>query len=107
MGTVYDEFTDVAKTLTASVSDVKAAQHEKRRRTVSEEVRDFYERLPYPPPLQSLDEHRALYSVPERRRAMFHRIWPSERPRGHQEILVAGCGTSQAARYALREEINI
>jgi len=24
----------------------------------------------------------------------------SEQPRGNQEILVAGCGTSQAARYA-------
>jgi SAM-dependent methyltransferase len=66
-------------------------------------VHDFYERLPYPPPLESLDEHRALYSDPLRRRALFHRIWPSERPGGHQEILVAGCGTSQAARYALRE----
>jgi SAM-dependent methyltransferase len=104
MGTVFDEITDVAKTLTASVTGVNAAaQHEKPGTAVAEEVRAFYERLPYPPPLQSLDEHRALYSVPERRRAMFHRIWPNERPDGHQEILVAGCGTSQAARYALRE----
>ena len=104
MGTVFDEFTDVAKTLTASGTGVNAAaQHEKPATAVAEEVRAFYERLPYPPPLQSLDEHRALYSVPERRRAMFHRIWPSERPDGHQEILIAGCGTSQAARYALRE----
>jgi SAM-dependent methyltransferase len=69
----------------------------------SDLVHDFYERLPYPAPLESLDEHRALYSDPLRRRALFHRIWPSERPGGHQEILVAGCGTSQAARYALRE----
>src|SRR5208337_5157833 len=29
--------------------------------------------------------------------------WPAERSGRHQEILVAGCGTSQAARYALRE----
>jgi SAM-dependent methyltransferase len=69
----------------------------------SDEVRDFYERLPYPAPLESLDAHRALYSDPARRRALFHRIWPAERPSRHQEILVAGCGTSQAARYALRE----
>jgi SAM-dependent methyltransferase len=68
-----------------------------------EEVRAFYERLPYPPPLTSLDGHRALYRDPERRRALFHRIWPTERPGEHQEILIAGCGTSQAARYALRE----
>jgi SAM-dependent methyltransferase len=80
-----------------------AAPHEEPGTAGVEEVRQFYERLPYPPPLTSLDEHRELYSDPDRRRALFHRIWPSERPGGHQEILVAGCGTSQAARYALRE----
>jgi len=67
------------------------------------EVRDFYERMPYPPPLTSLDEHRELYRNPERRRALFHLVWPTEQPRAGQEILVAGCGTSQAAKYALRE----
>ena len=51
----------------------------------------------------SLDEHRDLYKNPDRRRAMFHLIWPAERPREDQEILIAGCGTSQAASYALRE----
>ena len=30
-------------------------------------------------------------------------MWPAREPRGNLEILVAGCGTSQAARYALRE----
>ena len=69
----------------------------------SEEVRDFYERMPYPAPLTSLDEHRDLYKNPDRRRAEFHLIWPAKQPRADQEILVAGCGTSQAARYALRE----
>jgi SAM-dependent methyltransferase len=59
--------------------------------------------MPYPAPLASLDEHRALYANPDRRRALFHRMWPAGRPGDHQEILVAGCGTSQAARYALRE----
>ena len=69
----------------------------------SEAVRDFYERLPYPAPLTNLDKHRDLYKNPDRRRALFHLIWPAERQRGNQEILVAGCGTSQAARYALRD----
>src|SRR5215471_12035909 len=67
------------------------------------ELRDFYERMPYPEPLTSLDEHRELYRIPERRRALFHLISPTGRPRESQEILIAGCGTSQAARYALRE----
>ena len=69
----------------------------------SEQVRDFYERMPYPAPLTSLDEHRDLYKNRNRRRAEFHLIWPTKEPRGDQEILIAGCGTSQAARYALRE----
>ena len=59
--------------------------------------------MPYPAPLTSLDEHRDLYKNPDRRRAQFHLMWPTEPLRGNQEILVAGCGTSQAARYALRE----
>jgi SAM-dependent methyltransferase len=66
-------------------------------------LRDFYERMPYPAPLTSLDEHRELYRNPERRRALFHLLFPTELPRAGLEILVAGCGTSQAARYALRE----
>jgi SAM-dependent methyltransferase len=68
----------------------------------SEEVRDFYERMPYPAPLTNLDDHRDLYRNQDRRRA-FHLMWPARQPRANQEILVAGCGTSQAARYALRE----
>ncbi len=70
---------------------------------LAEQVRSFYERMPYPAPLTSLDEHRDLYTNPDRRRAHYHLMWPTEPLRGDQEILVAGCGTSQAARYALRE----
>jgi SAM-dependent methyltransferase len=69
----------------------------------SEEVRDFYERMPYPAPLTSLDAHRDLYKNRDRRRAEFHLMCPAREPRENQEILIAGCGTSQAARYALRE----
>ena len=63
----------------------------------SEEVRDFYERMPYPAPLTNLDEHRNLYKNQDRRRAEFHLMWPAKQPRANQEILIAGCGTSQAA----------
>src|ERR1700731_92104 len=69
----------------------------------SDEVRDFYERMPYPAPLTDLDEHCKLYKNQDRRRAEFHLMWPAAQPRANQEILVAGCGTSQAARYPLRE----
>ena len=30
-------------------------------------------------------------------------MWPAKEPTGNRDILIAGCGTSQAARYALRE----
>ena len=68
----------------------------------SPEVRDFYERMPYPPPLTDLESDRKAYANPERRRAEFHLLWPAERFREDLQILVAGCGTSQAARYAIR-----
>ena len=67
------------------------------------EVRAFYERHPYPPPLKSLDEHRKLYRNPDRSRALSFLLWPMEKPRTKREILVSGCGTSQAAAYAMRE----
>ena len=67
------------------------------------EVKDFYEKMPYPPPLTTLEEHRELYKNPVRRATQFHLFWPTEPLRENLEILVAGCGTSQAARYALRE----
>ena len=74
------------------------------RRMVSDaEVKDFYEKMPYPPPLTTLEEHRELYKNPVRRATQFHLLWPAEPLRENLEILVAGCGTSQAARYALRE----
>ena len=66
-------------------------------------VRDFYESHPYPAPLRDLDRHRELYWNPDRRRALSLLLWPTEKPRANREILVAGCGTSQAATYALRE----
>jgi SAM-dependent methyltransferase len=71
--------------------------------SANDQVRDFYERVPYPPPVANLDTQRDLYRNPVHRRARFHRMWPTERPRSNQKILIAGCGTSQAARHALRE----
>ena len=69
----------------------------------SERVREFYETHPYPAPLRDLDRHRELYRNPDRRRAWSLLLWPAEQPRADREILVAGCGTSQAAIHALRE----
>ncbi len=72
------------------------------QRHVAEEVRDFYERYPYPRPVESLDQYQQRWADGARRRADFHLFWPSRSYREDFSILVAGCGTSQAARHALR-----
>jgi SAM-dependent methyltransferase len=69
---------------------------------VADEVRVFYERHPYPPPVDSLDRYRQRWDDRQRRRADSHLFWPDEPYREDRSVLVAGCGTSQAAKYALR-----
>ena len=69
---------------------------------VAEKVRAFYERHPYPPPVDSLESYRLLWHDRQRRRADFHLAWPARSYREDQSILIAGCGTSQAAKHALR-----
>jgi 2-polyprenyl-3-methyl-5-hydroxy-6-metoxy-1,4-benzoquinol methylase len=69
----------------------------------ADEVRAFYESHPYPAPLTDLDRHREIYRNPDRRRALSLLLWPTEQPRANRKILVAGCGSSQAAIHALRE----
>jgi SAM-dependent methyltransferase len=68
---------------------------------VAQEVSDFYERHPYPPPVDDLDRYRIDWDD-RRRRAEAYLFWPDEPYRGDRSILVAGCGTCQAAKYALR-----
>ncbi|MGA6988189.1 MAG: class I SAM-dependent methyltransferase [Terriglobales bacterium] len=69
---------------------------------VAEEVRHFYDRYPYPPPVDSLEKYRGLWENRQRRLADYHLFWPSRAYREDQSILIAGCGTSQAAKHALR-----
>jgi SAM-dependent methyltransferase len=69
---------------------------------VSERVRSFYERYPYPPPVESLDPYRRQWKDPERRRADYHLSWAGLPYREDFSILIAGCGTSQAAKHAMR-----
>jgi SAM-dependent methyltransferase len=64
-------------------------------------VGDFYEGHPYPPPLDDLDAYRSRWDD-ARRRADSHLFWPAERYRDDRSVLVAGCGTTQAAHYAVR-----
>lgn len=66
------------------------------------QVRDFYDRYPYPRPVDSLDNYRRLWQERPRRRADYHLSWPAKPYREDRSILIAGCGTSQAAKHALR-----
>jgi len=68
----------------------------------SEGVRDFYEQYPYPRPIDSLEKYRLRWQDPQRRRADYHLFWPAAPYREDRSILIAGCGTSQAAKHALR-----
>ncbi|MGA9261584.1 MAG: class I SAM-dependent methyltransferase [Desulfobacterales bacterium] len=70
---------------------------------VREAVRAFYDRHPYPPPAGDLAGYRRRWRDEARRRADFHLHWPGKAYRTDLQVLVAGCGTSQAAKHALRQ----
>ncbi len=66
-------------------------------------VRDFYDKYPYPRPIDNLDQYRRRWHDPQRRRADYRLFWPTRSYRDDYTILIAGCGTSQAAKHALRQ----
>jgi SAM-dependent methyltransferase len=64
-------------------------------------ISEFYTRHPYPPPVHNLDRARDEWRDPDRHRAEFHLLWPQKPYHADLKILVGGCGTWQAAKYAL------
>ena len=90
----------MGRSRSSSADDVSAGDVVQRH--VADEVRDFYDRYPYPRPVESLDHYQKLWTDRSRNRADFHLFWPSRSYREDFSILVAGCGTSQAAKHALR-----
>jgi SAM-dependent methyltransferase len=68
---------------------------------IARQVSAFYECHPYPPPVDDLEAYRQAWDD-KRRRADSHLFWPAEPTRDDRSILVAGCGTTQAAHYAVR-----
>lgn len=81
------------------------SQREEHVSTVPEvaaDVRDFYEHYPYPRPIDSLEKYRRLWQDQQKRRADYHLFWPARPFTEDHSILIAGCGTSQAAKHALR-----
>jgi SAM-dependent methyltransferase len=68
---------------------------------IATQVTVFYDTHPYPPPVDDLEAYRRAWGD-QRRRAESHLFWPAEPYRDDRSILVAGCGTTQAAHYAVR-----
>jgi SAM-dependent methyltransferase len=68
---------------------------------IAKQVSAFYELHAYPPPVDDLKAYSQAWDD-KRRRAESHLFWPNEPYRDDRSILVAGCGTTQAAHYALR-----
>jgi SAM-dependent methyltransferase len=66
-----------------------------------DEIADFYDAHPYPPPIGDLDV--SLQGWHDHARRVEHFLhWPTVPYREERTILIAGCGTSQAARWAAR-----
>jgi 2-polyprenyl-3-methyl-5-hydroxy-6-metoxy-1,4-benzoquinol methylase len=70
---------------------------------LADPLRTFYNRHPYPPPVTDLVAYRQRWQQQERLRAEHHLLWPTQPYREDLDILVAGCGTSQAAKHAIRQ----
>jgi SAM-dependent methyltransferase len=75
---------------------------EARKSNVSSDpVSEFYTSHPYPPPVDNLDRARDMWQDENVHRAEYHVLWPDKEYRPDLDVLVAGCGTWQAAKYAL------
>ncbi len=86
-----------------AIVTMRKREHEKSTTSVTTgEVQEFYERYPYPPPVKSLENYREAWRDPAKRRADHHLFWPARPFREDRSVLIAGCGTSQAAKHALR-----
>jgi len=70
-------------------------------KTVADPVGEFYTNHPYPPPLENLDRARDMWQDENVHRAEYHLFWPNKEYRADFDVLIAGCGTWQAAKFAL------
>lgn len=61
----------------------------------------FYTNHPYPPPVDSLDRARDMWQDQNIHHAEYHVLWPHKQYRADLDVLIAGCGTWQAAKYAI------
>lgn len=69
---------------------------------VDDPVAEFYEQHPYPPPVDDDEAFAAGARSADGGLVEHHRVWPGRAPETVTSVLVAGCGTAQAVRHALR-----
>jgi len=79
----------------------KGAGKTRKANISADPICEFYTSHPYPPPVENLDRAREMYRDGNVLRAEFHLLWPNQRYRADLDVLVAGCGTFQSAKYAL------
>jgi len=70
--------------------------------SIAATIRAFYERHPYPGYVEGLDAYRATAADTAGKRAEHHLLWPTRPFREDHAVLVAGCGTMQAVKRAIR-----
>lgn len=90
-----------AKNLLPRKNTMKSKRTSESTNLRSDPICHFYTHHPYPPPLDNLEPARQLYQNDNVRRAEYHLLWPNKGYRADLNVLVAGCGTFQAAKYAL------
>jgi SAM-dependent methyltransferase len=79
----------------------KTAAKSRKTKTNADLIRDFYTSHPFPPPIENLDRAREMWRDENIHRAEHHLLWPDKKYRADQDVLIAGCGTWQAAKYAI------
>ena len=78
---------------------MKSETFEVSAEVCADPVHEFYTNHPFPPPVEHLE--RDMWQNEDARRAEYHLLWPHKEYRADLEVLVAGCGTSEAAKFAL------
>ena len=68
---------------------------------IGDPIGEFYTNHPYPPPIDNLDRVREMWKDENVHRAEFHLLFPNKEYRADFDVLVAGCGTWQSAKFAL------
>lgn len=79
----------------------EAAAEARMSNASTDPISEFYNSHPFPPPLENLERALDLYKDENVRLAEFHLLWPDTEYRADLDVLVAGCGTWQAAKRAL------